>query len=236
MKASADPDRQTQEVFDRLAGSQFFHFQSALRGGVFDARSLTRAVCEVCDPPTGDVTALEVGSGLGDKTPLLHEMLVGFGCQSPRITGIDFSSKSVAVAAARRNHGVTYEPINFLGEGLKDRTFDYVFLAAVCHHFPDMRQGIAKILRHLKPEGVALILNTFYPESPVLRLPALALQRLYRLALARGNAHYNRLTAETVASLIEEAQGLEYRGDIPLDFPLSLINTRLLVAQRVAAV
>lgn len=232
MSGFKSPQALTQAAFDAQAGSKFYHLQSALRGGIFNAEFLANAVQSMCEPPLSFGTVLEVGAGLGDKTPLLHEILRRLGCEAPRITGIDFSAASLAFASARHNHGVNYEVMDFFGDGLGDRTFDYVFLAAVFHHFVDMRKAVQKILQHLNPRGVALILNTFYPESLLLRPPAHLLQRFYREIMGRGRAYYNSLTVETVKTLIEETEGLVYHGDVRLDFPLTLINTRLLVAQR----
>jgi SAM-dependent methyltransferase len=92
---------------------------------------------------------LEVGVGLGTD-------LVRFARAGARVTGIDFSRRSVELARRRlRLEGLTGDVLVADAEALPfgDGEFDRVYSWGVLHHTPDTERAARELVRVLRPGG-----------------------------------------------------------------------------------
>jgi SAM-dependent methyltransferase len=114
-------------------------------------------------PEPADV--LDFGSGIGNSLPHLKRVFPG-----ARLTGLDVSEKSLAVAA-RRFPGVA-ELVRYDGgePPLPDASFDLVFSACVFHHIPpEEHVGLLRSLRRLLRPGGVLAVFEHNPLNPATR-------------------------------------------------------------------
>jgi ubiquinone/menaquinone biosynthesis C-methylase UbiE len=110
--------------------------------------------------------AFELSRGLNDVN---GRMVLEIGCgrggfaarlaaSGGRVTGADYSSSAVAVAASSfPDCGVTWvvEDIQKLSFG--DATFDYAFSCETIEHVPDPRRALSELSRVLKPDGTLIL-------------------------------------------------------------------------------
>jgi ubiquinone/menaquinone biosynthesis C-methylase UbiE len=129
-------------------------------------RNMTIALAHI---QPGD-RVLEVGCGTGDVA------IAACAPAGPRgsVSGIDAGTEMIAVARAKAARvGLTIdfrvEPIEALT--YPDATFDIVLSSLMMHHLPDdlKRQGLAEIVRVLKPGGRLLIIDVKRPSTRLSR-------------------------------------------------------------------
>lgn len=220
------------EVFSQTAEGRLNEWLMRFRAACFSPRLIATHVQNLCTPPSGPVSVLDVGSNIGAKTGLLLEILDALGCQ-PTMTGIDLSGTAIRIAQESYPYpNVTYQVADFMKMDHGSESYDYITLAAVWHHIKDTREALNVITKSLKPGGVALILNGFYPENSTLRMMALLLQRLYRVIEQRDGLAYNKPLLTELKRTVNEHGGLEYCGDFSTGFPSSLFNTYGVVLQK----
>lgn len=108
---------------------------------------------------------LDFGAGIGNSLPHLARVF-----PTARLTGLDVSEKSLAVAA-QRFPGLA-ELVRYEGgeTPLADGSFDLIFSACVFHHIDPAEHGplLARLKRLLKPGGVLAIFE-HNPVNPVTR-------------------------------------------------------------------
>jgi 2-polyprenyl-6-hydroxyphenyl methylase/3-demethylubiquinone-9 3-methyltransferase len=143
-------------MYDRLAAgwwdsdSFLYTLRSALNPARFPYLRRTMTGTLGIDPK--DIAVLDVGCGGG----LLAEEFAALGC---RVTGVDPSSESLAVARAHAAQGgLAIEYIEGTGEALpfEDASFDVVYCCDVLEHVNDVGKTIVEIARVLKPGGAFL--------------------------------------------------------------------------------
>jgi ubiquinone/menaquinone biosynthesis C-methylase UbiE len=110
---------------------------------------------------------LDVGCGTGTLA-LVAKRGVG---AAGRVAGIDPAPQMIARAqskAARRGLSIDFRVGVIERLPYPDHTFDVVLSSLMMHHLPDdlKRQGLAEIVRVLKPGGRLLVLDALPPSGP----------------------------------------------------------------------
>ena len=154
-------------------GARYDHFSRLLGTGVNGRNS--KMVIEMARIKPGD-QVLDVGCGTGSLT-LTAKTYAG---STGSVYGIDASPEMIQTAQQKaRQTGIDAEFEIGLIEKIPypDATFDVVVNRLVMHHLPDdlKRQGIAEILRVLKPGGRFFIADFNPPANPILTHMILAL-------------------------------------------------------------
>ena len=136
--------------------------------------------------PAGS-TVLEAGCGVGAQT----ETLV---CRSPgaRITAVDISADSLALAAARLTQaglsGAEFRQADIFDLPFADASFDHVFLCFVLEHLHQPVQALAELRRVLRPGGSMTVIEGdhgsthFHPDSAAARAAVACQVELQRRA------------------------------------------------------
>ena len=110
---------------------------------------------------------LDVGCGTGTLA-LVARQRVG---ETGRVSGIDPSPQMIARAshkAVRRDLAIDFQVGVIEQLSFPDQSFDAVLSTFMMHHLPDdlKRQGLAEIVRVLKPGGRLLVLDMKGPAGP----------------------------------------------------------------------
>ncbi len=119
-------------------------------------------------PPGAEV--LEAGCGVGAQTAALLRRSPG-----ARITAVDVSAESVAVARARLGQGVRFLQADLHDLPFAAGRFDHVFLCFVLEHLPDPVAALAALRRVLRPGGTITVIEgdhgsvLFHPEDAAAR-------------------------------------------------------------------
>ncbi len=139
------------------------------------------------DLPAGQ-RILEVGCGTGQVTVALAQM-------GHKVTGIDFSKKSLAVArqlAKKQNLNIQLECTDFLEREFKEK-YDIAFvLSSFITHFledTELETCIEKIFNCLKPDGIAVIGIYDYGKL-MIEEPDIALSNVAPVSREKGNILY----------------------------------------------
>jgi ubiquinone/menaquinone biosynthesis C-methylase UbiE len=154
----------------------YLHTVSALEN-VNEYKRMTYALLEA----RPGSTILDVGCGAGDDVRALGEIVGPTG----RVIGIDNSAAMVAAASARAEaselpiefHVGTITQLDFA-----DNTFDGCRSDRVFQHLEDRRQGLAEMVRVVRPGGRVVVSDTDW-ETLVLDVPNKALTRKLRDAI-----------------------------------------------------
>lgn len=219
------------ETHDKLANNPWSNGLFALRAASFSPRFLADGIQNAAEAPQGEVSVLDIGCNQGHKTNLILETVANLGGDVSRFLGVDLSQTCIDRAKGKNKRpNVFYEQCDFLGPLPIKEQFDYVFLFAIWHHISSTRSAVERIRDVLKPDGLALVLNGFYPESPILRDYALYLQQLYRYVECRGTIPYDVPLVSSTIRQFEEG-GLACKGSFRTNFPTNLFNTHALVFQ-----
>lgn len=110
--------------------------------------------------PTKDLSALDIGCGVGNFHPLLQN-------EFSALHGVDVSGASIERAAAN-NPDVKYESYDGMRLPYADASFDLAFTICVVHHVPpaNWKNFAAEMHRVLRPGGLALVFE-HNPQNPL---------------------------------------------------------------------
>ncbi|MDP2642697.1 MAG: methyltransferase domain-containing protein [Candidatus Peregrinibacteria bacterium] len=219
------------KAYDQAMDSWLDRALLKLRAKSFNPRYLAKHIEKLAKQPTGEITCLDVGCNIGAKTNLILEILKSLGCSKVAFHGIDLSEKAIAIIKKSNKHSnATYKVADFLTMNLKEDSYDYIFLTAVWHHIKDQEEAIKKIEKALKPGGLGIIFNGFYPENIVLRIPSLLLQKFYRLIVKRNGLRYTKPLISSIEKLVsKKCKKLKFLGNFSTGFPTNILNTRMLI-------
>ncbi|MFA4937597.1 MAG: class I SAM-dependent methyltransferase [Patescibacteria group bacterium] len=222
------------KVYDDASASWANRMIFELRARSFNPRLLARKIMAISPVPKGSVNCLDVGCNIGAKTNLHLKILNFLGATDIKFHGIDTSKKAIQIISKlNTNPNVTYEQANFLNMDLKENSYDYIFLAAVWHHIENPALAIKQLEKALKPNGVGIIFNGFYPENSFFRILALIPQRLYRFIEHRNGLHYQKpLISDIEILVMQECKSLKVCGHFLTGFPTNLFNTQMLVLNK----
>lgn len=122
-------------------------------------KTFRKRIADLAELHAGDCV-LDVGCGTGTLA-LIVKQRVG---ETGEVSGIDPSSQMIAHARHKAKRAKL--SVNFQVEGIEqltfpDQSFDIVLSTLMMHHLPDTlkQQGMAEIVRVLKPGGRLLILD-----------------------------------------------------------------------------
>jgi ubiquinone/menaquinone biosynthesis C-methylase UbiE len=129
------------------------------------ASRVRRETAELAQIKVGDAV-LDVGCGTGDLTLVAREMAGAAG----RVVGIDPALEMVAAAshkAAQIDTTIDFQVGVIEAIPFPENSFDVVLSSLMMHHLPgDLKmQGLAEILRVLRPNGRLLIVDLKRPTS-----------------------------------------------------------------------
>lgn len=222
------------DTFNRATHNPLEKLLFSIRARAFDPRAIAKGIERLSVPPRGAVSCLDIGCNIGAKTDLVLAVLKNLGCSKVSLEGIDLSEEAVRLARELNSRpNVVYSVKDFLRMELPKAHYDYIFLSAVWHHFEDTKEALLRIEKCLKPKGVAVLMNGFYPENPVLRPFALLLQRFYRFVELRRGLRYNRPLVSDVRRQVAEHCGKDFFcRDFANNFPTNLFGTKTLVLGR----
>ncbi len=147
-------------------GARYDHMSGLLGTGVNGRNS--RMVVEMAQIKPGD-QVLDLGCGTGSLTLTAK----GYTGPTGAVYGIDASPEMIEAAQnkARQSGNEVIFEIGLIEKiPYPEATFDVVINRLVMHHLPDdlKRQGLAEILRVLKPGGRLFIADFNPPANPVL--------------------------------------------------------------------
>lgn len=114
-------------------------------------------------PDSAQAAALDVCTGTGDLLPALRKK---FG----KVVGVDFCLPML-VCASRKSAIQMSNATLLQGDGLRlpfaENTFDCITVSFGVRNFANLQQGLAELLRVLKPGGSLLVLEFGQPTLPL---------------------------------------------------------------------
>jgi SAM-dependent methyltransferase len=165
----ANPDDTNTVEFDAYTANYNEEINKALNFSGLDidffARVKNDYLVDILDARLGGAAKaelLDVGCGVANA----HKQLIG---RVGKLTGIDVSSASIAVAR-QRNPGIRYEVFDGTHLPIADRSLDAAFAINVFHHVPvEQRPALVDDVRRvLRPGGLFAIFE-HNPLNPVTR-------------------------------------------------------------------
>ncbi|HEX2536448.1 MAG TPA: bifunctional demethylmenaquinone methyltransferase/2-methoxy-6-polyprenyl-1,4-benzoquinol methylase UbiE [Chitinophagaceae bacterium] len=195
--------QQVSAMFDSIAG-RYDLVNRVLSAGI-DIGWRKKAIGELARYRPAHI--LDVATGTGDMALMAARIL-----QPERITGIDISEGMLAIGRKKvESAGLTTrielvsgdsETINF-----PDGTFDAGMVAFGVRNFEHLQQGLAEILRVLKPGAPLIVLEFSKPKSGLFR----ALYRFYMTVFAPNLAKWMKQNKEAYQYLNESSQAFPDR-------------------------
>ena len=109
---------------------------------------------------------LDIGCGTGDMLRIFSEL-----CPAAALTGLDFSPNMLKAAEAnlRDVPNLTLQQGNALDLPFPDASFDGVSISFALRNTADYLRALQEAFRVLKAGGMLLVIDSFVPESPVVR-------------------------------------------------------------------
>ncbi len=109
---------------------------------------------------------LDIGCGTGDMLRIFSEL-----CPASALTGLDFSPNMLKAAEAnlRDVPNLTLQQGNALDLPFPDASFDGVSISFALRNTADYLRALQEAFRVLKAGGMLLVIDSFVPESPVVR-------------------------------------------------------------------
>jgi demethylmenaquinone methyltransferase/2-methoxy-6-polyprenyl-1,4-benzoquinol methylase len=160
-KSEGSKKRQVAEMFDKIA-FRYDALNRFLSGGI-DIYWRKRAIAELRELNPRQV--LDVATGTADVALLLHKYL------SPeKVTGIDISEGMLELGRQKVEKQKLKGKIELLAgdsEAIKfpNNTFDAITVAFGVRNFEHLQQGLAEMLRVLKPGGKLVVLEFSKPRK-----------------------------------------------------------------------
>jgi len=107
---------------------------------------------------------LDVGCGTGESTRYIKRLY-----PQVEIEGLDISSGMLEIASKKDTQGHYFEG-DVCNIPRPDGCYDLVLTCFTFRNFPDAELALNEMMRILRPGGRLLILDHFYPQSPVWRI------------------------------------------------------------------
>ncbi len=152
------------DVFQSIAGSYDSANKRISLG--FHLYWKKTAIRRMCSGLPKGAQVLDIGCGTGDMLRLMN-------VQRPdlELTGVDFSPNMLKVAKERCGHipGVRLEKGNALDLPFMDGSFSGVSISFALRNTADHSIALREAARVLKPGGRLLVIDSFVPESPLIR-------------------------------------------------------------------
>lgn len=153
---STERAQQVQQMFGRIVPR--YDLLNRLISLGMDGR--WRRMAAAAAQPAGAL-ALDVGTGSGDMALELHRQ------GAARVVAVDFSAEMLAAAHSKADTSgsapLSWALANALRLPFRDSTFDCVTSAFLLRNLPDLRAGLAEMVRVLKPGGRLLCLDMTRP-------------------------------------------------------------------------
>lgn len=151
---------------------------------------------------------LDVATGTGDLAIMAARIL-----DPEKIIGIDISEKMLEVGRKKvEKEGLSGKIELYKGDGetinFPDNTFDAVMVAFGVRNFENLEQGLAEILRVLKPGGQLVVLEFSEPRLPGVR----SLYNLYMSVIAPQMAKWFNQNKKAYQYLNKSAKAFPNRG------------------------
>jgi len=149
---------------------------------------------------------LDLCTGTGDLT----RMVLRSPGTAPSVVGLDLSERMLAIARAKIERSGSAARARWVRADAEqlpfpDASFDRVMVAFGVRNLPDLDRGLREIVRVLKPEGRAIVLEFSRPRAKVMR----AIHRMYL-----------RRLVPLMGGLISGTRGVySYLADSVLHFP-----------------
>ena len=131
-------------------------------------------------------TILDLGCGLGSLSILLAK-------QGKKVTAVDDSKEYLEIAKKKsKDLHINYIQLDFTTQELKEKTtYDTIIISGVIEHIKEDETFLKKINKHLKKEGILIILTSAYPW-------------LYS-AFDKSVGHYRRYSKKQLVDVTEKA-------------------------------
>jgi ubiquinone/menaquinone biosynthesis methyltransferase len=111
-----------------------------------------------------NINVLDLAGGTGDIAFRLIKLAKKYHCQNFKVTVADLNTQMLQVGKNKAIDNNLYQHISFIeadGENLPfaDASFDFVTISFGIRNFTNIKQGLAEILRVLKPGGKFICLE-----------------------------------------------------------------------------
>jgi len=150
---------QVQMMFDRIAG-MYDRMNGLMTAGLH--HRWRRRAADLAAVGPGD-RALDVATGTGDLAIELARRVGGRG----QVVGLDFSAAMLERARAKAP-GISFERGDALALPYPDASFDAATVGFGARNFSDLEQGLAEMVRVVRPGGRVVILEITTPTRSVL--------------------------------------------------------------------
>lgn len=124
------------------------------------------AVRNICELLPENPELLDIGCGTGDMLRIFSE-----ACPEAGMTGLDFSPNMLKTAENNLQDipGLRLQQGNALDLPFPDASFDGVSISFALRNTADYLRALQEAARVLRVGGVLLVIDSFVPESPVVR-------------------------------------------------------------------